>query len=189
MWRCIVIHEDEVWGVFLVMRDDDGIYDVSQVRLSRNSSINDDQFGFGCTADACPDYCTPSPKPLSRDHFGLNITLIPTSPRALTAIISVRDTEMTRVLPITALVLVCLACMTQGGQVFEKPVQDAPDEGGLQTALQTAKEKLQEAGAYMEASYHEHIKPALERSGAWFRETWDRLTTKAEDSSTKDEKQ
>ncbi|KAJ8257445.1 hypothetical protein GJAV_G00185670 [Gymnothorax javanicus] len=90
MCKRLVIHEDEVWGVSLVPRDDDGVYDVSQERLSSNSSINDDQLGFACTADACPDCYTPSPKLLFRDHVYLRIMLTTTPPPELTTIISVQ---------------------------------------------------------------------------------------------------
>ncbi|KAJ8270620.1 hypothetical protein GJAV_G00117220 [Gymnothorax javanicus] len=88
--RCTVVHEAEVWCVFLVLRDDDGVYDASQVRRSSNSSISDDQLGFACTADTCPDCCTPSPKLQSRNHVNLRITLTLMSPPVWTAIISVQ---------------------------------------------------------------------------------------------------
>lgn len=55
---------------FVEVGDDDGFYDVSEVRKCSDWAIYNNKTGFGLTGVACPD-CFPSSKANSKDHNDL----------------------------------------------------------------------------------------------------------------------
>lgn len=90
MWWSIIIHEQKVGGSLADLGDDDGFYDVSEVRTCSDWDIYNNQTYFALNGVTFPECCSSFTKANTWDHVDLGVLITSLSPATMATIIFVQ---------------------------------------------------------------------------------------------------